>query len=133
VLLLDTHVLLWYRSGSNKLGKSAKSKIERAIASAELAISALSFWEVATLIERKRVRLDVDAHEWRELVLENGIQEVALDGEIALCGSDLGALSADPIDRFIVATALVGGHVLLTADESILQWPGQLRRVDASL
>ena len=36
----------------------------------------------------------------------------------------------DPADRFIVATALVGGHTLLTTDREILAWPGDLQRVD---
>jgi PIN domain nuclease of toxin-antitoxin system len=43
----------------------------------------------------------------------------------------LGNLTGDPIDRLIVATALVEDAVLLTADGSLLAWSGGLRRQDA--
>jgi PIN domain nuclease of toxin-antitoxin system len=45
--------------------------------------------------------------------------------------ADLQNLSGDPLDRVIVATALVERAVLLTADQRILDWPGQVPRLDA--
>ena len=45
--------------------------------------------------------------------------------------SGLGNLTGDPFDRLIVGTALVEDAVLMTADESLLDWPGRLRREDA--
>lgn len=45
--------------------------------------------------------------------------------------SELDELHGDPFDRIIVATALVEGAILLTADQSLLAWPGELRRLDA--
>jgi PIN domain nuclease of toxin-antitoxin system len=45
--------------------------------------------------------------------------------------SDLLNLPGDPLDRIIVATALVERAVLLTADRRILDWPGQVQRLDA--
>ena len=41
-------------------------------------------------------------------------------------------MHGDPSDRLIVATALVGGHQLVTADRLILAWSGPLRRLDAT-
>ena len=34
---------------------------------------------------------------------------------------------ADPADRFIMATALLHGATLITADDRILMWAGPLR------
>lgn len=45
--------------------------------------------------------------------------------------AELQDLHLDPIDRIIVATALVEDAVLLTADRPLLAWPGRLRRQDA--
>lgn len=45
--------------------------------------------------------------------------------------SGLDNLTRDPVDRLIVATAMVEDAVLLTADGSLLAWPGQVRRQDA--
>ena len=61
-----------------------------------------------------------------------GLREIAVSTEIAMRASDLSNLTGDPFDRVIVGTALVEGAVLLTADESLLDWPGQLRRQDAA-
>lgn len=60
-----------------------------------------------------------------------GVREVPLSAEIAIRASDLDNLSGDPLDRMIVATALVEEASLMTADQRILDWPGRLRRHDA--
>ena len=44
---------------------------------------------------------------------------------------DLAGLPDDPADRFIVASALVHGAALMTADEKILDWRHALERHDA--
>jgi PIN domain nuclease of toxin-antitoxin system len=62
-----------------------------------------------------------------------GVREVPLSAEIAIRASEIDNLSGDPIDRLIVATAMVEDAVLLTADGSLLAWPGRVRRQDAQL
>jgi PIN domain nuclease of toxin-antitoxin system len=59
------------------------------------------------------------------------MREKPLSAEIALLAAELDELHGDPIDRIIVATALVEDAVLLTADRSILEWKGKMRRQDA--
>jgi len=46
--------------------------------------------------------------------------------------SDLENLPGDPFDRLIVGTALVEQATLLTSDQPILSWPGNLERQDAA-
>jgi len=60
-----------------------------------------------------------------------GLREIPMSAEVALRAADLGNLSGDPIDRIVVATALVEDAVLLTADRSLLAWSSRLRRQDA--
>jgi PIN domain nuclease of toxin-antitoxin system len=60
-----------------------------------------------------------------------GVREVPVSAEIAMRAADLQNLPGDPLDRIIVATTLVEQAVLLTADMRILEWPGQVRRLDA--
>jgi len=60
-----------------------------------------------------------------------GVREVLLSAEIAIRSSDLENLSGDPLDRLIVATALIEEASLMTADQRILDWPGRLHRQDA--
>ena len=131
MILLDTQVMLWVRSGSSRLGPHARRKIEQAWQSEGVALSAISFWEVAMLKEKGRIRLNEDVALWRREQLEQGVVEIPVDGEIAVRAVLLPDMHGDPADRIIVATALEG-HTLMTGDGSILDWSGDLSRLDAT-
>ena len=82
-------------------------------------------------IEKGQLELGTDLLSWRRVFLDAGISEVPVDGEIAVRAGLLPLLHGDPADRLIVATALAG-HELVTADRRILDWPGNLHRLDAT-
>lgn len=130
MILLDTHVLIWLRQGSRRLGAVARRETEQAWRAGEAAVSAISFWEVALLHERGRMTLSRDIPSWRLQVLQAGLREIPVDGEIGIRAWNLDDFHRDPADRLIVATAL-GGHRLVTADRRILEWPGPLARIPA--
>jgi PIN domain nuclease of toxin-antitoxin system len=133
MMLLDTHVLVHYASDNGKLGKRARAAIDRALARDELFVSALSFWEVAMLVAKDRLALDTTVSAFRAAALATGIQEEAVDGEIAIAAGELPDRHGDPVDRMLVATALVRGRTLLTADAILLAWKLRgLRVQDAS-
>ena len=67
---------------------------------------------------------------WRKSLFEEGLTEIPVNGTIAVRAGLFADIHGDPADRIIVATALEG-HRLLTADERILRWPGNLDRLDA--
>jgi PIN domain nuclease of toxin-antitoxin system len=73
----------------------------------------------------------MSVRDFRASVLALGIREIALSAEAAIRASEIDNLTGDPIDRLIVATAIAEDAVLLTADGSLLDWPGRLRRQDA--
>ena len=131
MIVLDTHVLIWEIGGEAKLGRKARSVIERYWQAGTVAVSAVSFWEAGLLHARRRVTLSAPPHEWRDEILTAGIKELPLDGLVALRSLDLTGLPDDPADRFIAATALVHGAALMTADEKILNWRHALERHDA--
>lgn len=130
--LLDTHALIWLMEGSERLGRRAGAAIDRARQAGEAAVSVISFWEVAILEQRRRVGIDRTPMAWRRAVLDAGIVELPIDGEIAVQAGALGDALRDPGDRFIVATAMREERVLITADQTILDWPGRLERLDAA-
>ena len=57
MLLLDTHVLVWLDEGSPRLGKSALKITNQALATDQLGVATISFWEIAMLIEKQRLTL----------------------------------------------------------------------------
>ena len=130
MILLDTHALLWLRAGDSRLGSAAREEIQHAWEADDLVVSAISFWETAMLREKGRIRYPEDVSLWRREQLEQGLVEIPVDGEIGIRACSLEDLHSDPADRIIVATAL-GGHRLVTADERILAWGGNLDRLDA--
>ena len=91
------------------------------------------FYEVGLLSSKGKLRPLVALRDWHADLRSLGVREVPLSAEIAIRASEIDNLTGDPIDRLIVATALVEDAVLLTADGSLLAWPGRLRRQDAQL
>ena len=129
--MLDTHVMLWLRAGSARLGRQARLTIDEAWHSGGVCVSAISFWEVALLIEKERLRLSDHVSLWRQEQLAQGMIEIPVNGAIGIRAALLPDMHGDPADRLIVATAMEG-HRLITADERILAWPGSLDRLRAT-
>lgn len=131
MIVLDTHALVWLFQGERKLGRKAKALIDRFWPAGKVAVSAMTFWEVALLASRGRIALAAEAGEWRSQLLTDGLMELPLDGSIAVRAMDLVGLPDDPVDRLIAVTALNYHAALVTADERILGWRHSLERVDA--
>ena len=130
MVLLDTNAFLWLWLDHPRLGAVARHTINSATQQSELAISAMSFWEIAMLHEKRRITLLRDLPSWRDELLQDGLIEIPVDGGIAIRANQLTDLPGDPADRIIVATALEG-HRLITSDDRILSWRGQLNTLDA--
>ena len=122
MILLDTHVLVRYLMGDKKLGRRAVSSIDKALADDEAFVSAISFWEIAMLVERKRLQLDMTVAAFRTISLRHGIHEEAIDGYVAISAAELPDSHGDPADRMLVALAILRGLTLVTADETLLNW-----------
>ena len=113
------------------LGAQSRRLIEDAWRTDTVAVSAISFWEAAMLAQRGRIVLPVAMETWRADLLHAGIREIPIDGRIALLATSLNDLHRDPADRFIVATAMHHGALLVTADSKILEWQADLASQDA--
>jgi PIN domain nuclease of toxin-antitoxin system len=122
VILLDTHVVVHYVQGERKLGKRAVLAIDRALERDELFVSALSFWEITMLVAKDRLVLEMPPAGFRAALLAQGMKELPIDGEIAIAAGELPPAHGDPADRLIVATAIVRGLTLVTADDVLLTW-----------
>ena len=131
LILLDTQVLVWLALDDLRLGAQAHGLIGRSWAEGEAAVSAITFWEIAMLHQKRRLVLLTDIDSWRTSLFEEGLVEVPVGGDVGIRAATLTDFHADPADRLIVATALQG-HQLVTADRRILEWPGSLNRVDAT-
>jgi PIN domain nuclease of toxin-antitoxin system len=136
LILLDTHALIWFAEGVERLGCGARAQIAAAFASGEAAVSAISFWEVAMLARKRRLQFTEPTHRWvKRLCTASQIHVEGLSWEIAVAGGELSDdVHGDPIDRIIIATARHYDWPLMTADRAILAYAegGHLRAVDAT-
>lgn len=113
-LLLDTHTLIWLEQ-RNQLHAAAIFPIARARLQRRLFVSEISFWELGTLMHRKRLerRPDLRGLSIREWVAGVGqryaLQFLPVTTDIALEAANVPAVygSGDPGDCFLIATARV--------------------------
>jgi PIN domain nuclease of toxin-antitoxin system len=130
-VVLDTNALLWLLGRNARMGSHAIEQVDEALRTGRVMISAASIWEVAVLVSKNRIMLEKSLDQWRVDAFQLGIEEVPLDGELAIEAVALAGLHADLADRFIVATALRTKASLVTSDARLLSWTGPLARIDA--
>lgn len=124
-ILLDTHVLVWWRSDPGRLSKAqAQTLREMERIGQAAAISAITLRELAVMGERGRLDIAVPWDAWLEEIERHPMLRVLpLTARIAAESVRLGEDSPkDPADQIIVATARCHGLRLLTADEQIRRW-----------
>ncbi len=127
---MDTHVIVWFRSGDRRLGARASREVADALQNENAAVSTISFWEVGMRLQKGQINIGLPLEAWRRSLVDAGLIEIPVTGAIALRAGMLTDIHGDPADRIIVATAQEG-HRLVTADRRILDWPGLLSRLDA--
>ena len=132
MILLDTHVAIWAITGT-LFGRRSMSIVKKALDEGDAAVSAISFWEMAILIAKRRLHSAKSAADQRAKILAAGIGEISLGGDICILAGELENLHADPADRLIAATAIAHDATLMTADERLLRWRYVLRRQNAEI
>ena len=121
--LLDTHVLVWWQAGGERLSSDARRAIEGAD---RLLVSPLTCWEVATLARLGRLVLDRPATIWvQDLLQDPRIVAAPLGPDAAAWAGALGSdFPGDPIDRLLYATARDLRVPLITKDERLREYVG---------
>ncbi|MFN8439950.1 MAG: type II toxin-antitoxin system VapC family toxin [Caldilineaceae bacterium] len=124
MILLDTHVWIWLVDGNPRLTTEQQNYLHQH-ESQGLAVSVISCWEVAKLVEVGRLAFSCPVQEWIDQALDYpGIQLLELTPRIAVESTQLpGTFHRDPADQIIVATARVLSLPLFSFDEKIDNYP----------
>src|SRR5205085_7738033 len=88
-------------------------------------ISSISAWEIMLLEAKHRIEFSMDAQDWiTKAEALPFFRFIAVDNTIAMRSVQLpGPFPKDPADRIIVATAMILGTTLVTADARIRKYP----------
>ena len=121
LILLDTHALVWWLNDPLRLPTRVRRVVSKRPAPGSLGISAISLFEIATLVRRGRIQLQSSLEDWIEnLRLLAELKVLPITADIAVrAGSLAEALPGDPADRIIIATALDEQVRLATGDARI--------------
>jgi len=113
-LLLDTHAALWFLSGDTRLSENAKRQLTDD--TNRILLSAAVVWEVA--IKRSLGKLAVPA-EYLSLLLDAGVQPLAVSIAHAAAVEQLPPHHRDPFDRMLVAQAGIEGASVVSRDDAL--------------
>jgi PIN domain nuclease of toxin-antitoxin system len=123
MILLDTHIFIWWIDDSPRLSQRHRQIIQEQ-QNEGLAISIYSCWEIAKLVEYGKLELKFPIEDWLEIALSHpNLRAIDLTIPIIIKSTQLLGFHKDPADQIIVATSIISGIPLLTADEKIIAYP----------
>ena len=116
-LLLDTNIALWITTERRALPAATRQLIDQAGA---VLVSAATIWEIG--IKVALGKLDVDMDDLIDDFAASGFQKLAVTWEHGRAVRDLPDLHRDPIDRLLVAQAIIEPLHLVTSDRLLARY-----------
>ena len=114
-MLLDTCALLWLAHDQTKISKETLESVD---ATPVVFIAAVSGFEIGLKYKAGKLQLPSPPQEWMmEILRHHRIDVIGLSLDICIRSAQLPPLHKDPIDRFIIATALTHELPVVTADQ----------------
>jgi PIN domain nuclease of toxin-antitoxin system len=126
-IICDTPIPLFWANAPSRLSVSAAAVLEKGRQEGQLAITDISLWELALLIDRGRLQLpgDVSPVDYLPRLLQAlCLQVLPIMAAIAVLSRSSVFQHGDPADRLIAATSShrnwisKGGHVRCTASNN---------------
>ncbi|KAA1248652.1 type II toxin-antitoxin system VapC family toxin [Mycobacterium simiae] len=117
-ILLDTHILLWLVSASDRIPSSVREQL--ADHNNDLLVSAASAWEIA--IKTRIGRLDGGPllSTWAETLASMHAHHLAIDSSDAAMAGQLNWDHKDAFDRMVVTQAARRNLTIATSDKHVI-------------
>lgn len=123
--LLDTHVLLWWLRGDNRLSPRVRHLLTDG--RNDLFWSAASSWELAIKVSLGRIRFPGPLHAYLPQTLrEQRLTPLTIEHSHTFAVAELPMHHRDPFDRLLVAQAQIEGLPLITADSKLKAYAVEL-------
>jgi PIN domain nuclease of toxin-antitoxin system len=126
MIVLDTHVLIWWLCRPAELSAKARRAINEAVKDNAILVSAISVFEIVTLVRRGRLQFSVPVDAWlADVRVLPELRIAPITADVAQLAAGLGEeLPGDPADRIIAATAMSLSAKLVTADSRLRSHKG---------
>jgi PIN domain nuclease of toxin-antitoxin system len=116
MVVLDSHVVHWWSAEPDRISPAATKALSEAD---ELAVAAISWFELAWLSEHERIVITIPIRSWLEQLAAQ-VRSLPLTPAIAATAVSLpSSFPGGPADRLIYATAIEGGWRLITKDRKL--------------
>ena len=122
--LIDTHVLLWYIQGDNRLKSTYIEIIDDA--DTEILVSAVSLWEIALKISIGKLELNTDYKNFINFLTERDFSILDFDSEDLNTMINLPFHHQDPFDRLIIAQSITKNLSLISDDNKFKKYDAKL-------
>lgn len=124
MIVLDTHVWLWWLHDPARLSPTAVQLIEQEQESGALILSSISIWEVAVKVQSGKLAIPMEISQWYELARSYPATVIEpLSPVDAIASTQLpGDFHKDPADRMIISLARRLAIPLITCDRKILEY-----------
>jgi len=121
MIVVDTHIIIWNALKPEMLSGKAEKAISAANNSDGIIFCEISLWEIAMLMHKERLSIDIEYTEFIQLILEsNKYVFRGITPEIAWLSTGLFSdNNKDPADRIITATSIIENANLVTADNEL--------------
>lgn len=121
MILLDTHIWLWWLLDEENLSGPEKQELDLLASDNLISVSWVSVWETEMLERKNRIKLLPDFESWMKFATRPDVSKVLpADIEVVLAQRKLPeSFHGDPADRLIAATSILSGYPLATHDQRI--------------
>ena len=117
MVLIDTHIYLWWLESPRKLSSEARSLIEDP--AKVVFVSAAVPWEISVKKKIGKLEAPDDVMSYME---QERFLELAISHQHTLALQQLPDIHKDPFDRIQIAQALVENLSFITRDSNVLQY-----------
>jgi len=130
MIVADTHIIIWDALRPELLSQKARKALTAANQIDGIIFCEISLWEIAMLMQKKRLNIRVSYLEFINLIkASNNYIFQGITPEIAELSARLPTdVNPDPADRIICATSILTKTALVTADKNLLKF-AELRTI----
>ena len=113
-VLLDTHTLIWFTEGNDRLSERAKSEISNV--NNDNFISMVSLWEIVIKSSNGKLELKQTFNKLNQFLSLNNIQILNIQVNHLTALLSLPHHHKDPFDRLLIAQAISENLLIISAD-----------------